>query len=384
MFKGKSMLFWGILVIVIALILIVTLVQKRTSDSQVRIGSVPILTGEYKSYGEQFRDGALLAIKEINASDQGKKAELIVYDSEGNKDLALEKLKALKERDKIKFIADIMGSGIALNAMPYVNQNKMLVISGVNTGPEFTANGGPYFFRIIPSDGVASQQLAKWALELGYKNAAIVHATDVWGTGLETVLEKTYTDLGGKLVLIKDSDQKQTIFKPIVSELIEKNPDVIFLILYPREAGLFLKEAQKQGLKSRFMGTDNFTGSELAQMGGDAVTGVMFVLPSTEKDKSEKYTRFLSLYQKTYNTTKEPTLFNLMAYDCVQLLAKVIKDSKGDVEKAREILTTINYDGITGKISFDKNHDVVVKDYARKIFTYNKERKLYEPVDFSK
>lgn len=381
--KSRIALFIVVVVAAIGLTLLVTIGRRNRFPNKIRMGSVLFLTGDAKSYGEQFRDGAQLAVNELNSSGQGP-VEIIYYDSEGNKDLAVEKLQALRERDKINFIAEIMGSGVALNTLPYITQNKMLTLSGVNTSADFTAKPSPYFFRIIPSDGVAAIQVAKWAIDSGYKKGAIVYSTDTWGTGLKGVLEKAYSDLGGELVGVKDSEQKQSIFQPTVSELRTRAPDVVFLVMYPREAALLLKESKKQGFKTHFMGTDNFTGSELAQIGGEAVDGVMFVIPSSTDATSTVSKRFRELYNKAYGAGKEPPLFTIMGFDCVQLMAKTIKESNGDVEKARAILAATKYDGASGPIAFDNNHDVVVKDYARKVYVYDGTSQLAKAADFKK
>jgi branched-chain amino acid transport system substrate-binding protein len=383
--KGKTVVFIGIVAVAIALVLYVTLGKRTPPGANIRIGSVLILTGDFKSYGEQFRDGAKIAVDEINNSDpKAPQVEISFYDSEGNKDLANEKLKTIKERDGTNFVVEIMGSEVGLNAIDFITQNKLLVLSGVNTSTDFSSKAGPYFFRIIPSDGVASEQLARWAIDSGYKKAAIVYSTDKWGSGLKDVLENTYKSLGGNIVAVKDTEKKQTIFQPIVSELKDKSPDVVFLVMYPTEAGLLLKEAKKQRIRTHFMGTDNFTGSELAQVGGDAVDGVMFVQPSSEKNQSPPAQRLRELYQKTYGAGKEPALFTIMGYDCVHLMVKTIREANGDVEKSREILASTNYEGASGRIAFDKNHDVVVKDYTRKIYVYDGANKMAKATDFTR
>lgn len=383
--KRRAVIFAGVLVTAIGLILAITLYRKDNPSSTIKLGSVLILTGEYKSYGEQFRDGAQLAVDEINQSERNQSpVQIIFYDSEGNKDLAEEKLKTLKERDNVHFVTEVMGTDQALNSIDYITKNKMLLVSGVNTGPELTTQGGPYFFRIIPSDGVASQQLARWAIDSGYRKGAIIHATDKWGTGLKQVLEKTYKDFGGELVLVKDSQAGQSIFQPIVTELKGKSPDVVFLVMYPREAGLLLKEARKQAFKTHFMGTDNFTGSELVQVGGDAVDQVMFVVPGAGQNRAESYQKFIDSYKRAYGSEKEPPLFTIMGYDCVQLMVQAIKASNGDVDKAREYLSTVKYEGISGPIAFDNNHDVIVKDYARKIYIADGSKQIAKSADYSR
>jgi len=377
----KKIISFLVVVIFPSIIISLSFIGCQDTKANVRFGSVLILSGDFKSYGEQFRDGATLAVNNINQDE--KKLDVLFYDSQGNKELAIQKLKTLKEVDKVDFVTEIMGTGIALNAIPYITKNKMLVLSGVNTGPDFTIDGGPYFYRTIPSDGVAAQQLAKWALELKYDEGVIVYSTDVWGSGLKKILEKTYTDLGGKLNSVEATEMNQTIFQPVISKLKQTKPKVVFLLMYPKDAGLFLKEARKQKFDSNFMGTDNFTGTELAEIAGKAVERVMFVLPNTDQSKSEQSQEFIQLYKKSYGDEKEPSLFTLMGFDCVNMMYQVFNRANGDTDKAREILSSIEYQGVSGQVSFDRNNDVVVKEFSRKIFEFNKSTNQSDIKDFT-
>lgn len=367
--KKRSIIFVSLIILAIIALIVLTMNESGTNRNA-KIGSVLILTGDYKSYGEQFLEGMKLARQEINSNNKDT-VDLIVYDSEGKKETALEKLKFLHERDGANFICEIMGTGLAKYCLNYINSNNMLVLSGVNTGAYFTLHHGPNFFRIIPSDGVASQQLAKWAIGSNLKDASIVYSDDDWGNGLANVLNDSYLKLGGKVISEDRVIQQQTMFQALVTKLKQESPQVVFLVTYPREAGLFLKEAHKQGFQSIFMGTDNFTGSELPAIAGPSIDSVRFVIPSASKDTSVIFRKFISIYKNSLGAAKSPSLFNIMGYDCLNLIFKVYEESKGDVNKAKSILANINYQGVSGNISFDSNHDVKVSDYARKIYIYN-------------
>jgi len=378
--KKRRRLFYSI-VGVMAVLLAAIFIWTNTPRYSVRLGSILWLTGEYRSYGEQFQEGANLAMSEIDKNNDHE-LEIKFYDSEANKDKALEKLKILKEVDKIDFVVEIMGSGLALNAIPYVTESKMLVISGVNTSPYFTLQHPKYFFRIIPSDGVAAQQLVNWAMDLSAQKAALIYATDVWGIGLKDVVEKAYTQRGGRFVYLKDVEVNQTIYQPIVSSLKRANADVTFLIMYPKDAALLLKEAGRQNVRTRFMGTDNFTGSEVIEVGGEGVDSVLFVIPSSADTNNPKYRHFLELYNAKYGINKKPELFTMTAYDCVHLMYNAYKASDGDVEKARIYLANLDTDGATGHIKFDENNDIVVRNYARKMYLYDRKKRTATAIDF--
>jgi len=381
MVKFNKTLWITIVVLFVVLFFITIAFLKPFSDkSKIRIGSVLILSGEYKSYGEYFQQGALLAAEEMNSS-QKQQIELTILDSEGSKEKALEKLKALKEQKNIHFVADVMGTAMMRHVIPFINENKILVLSGVNTGPELSGEGGSFFFRIIPSDGIASQQLSKWAIESGFKKGAILYATDDWGQGLRKALDKSYRDLGGEIIDSRDVEVNQTIFQPIVSLYKETKPNVVFLVLYPKTAALFLREVKKQGLQTQIMGTDNFTASELPDIARDAVDGVNFIIPQPAGEPTPQQKNFLELYNLKYGIGKKPHIFTTMAYDCVKLLAKIYQETQGDPERAAKTLEMIQYEGASGHIAFDKNHDVVVKDFSRKVYKYDKVSKKASILD---
>jgi branched-chain amino acid transport system substrate-binding protein len=360
----------GVIVVVIAFFVALALWRPSAESESIPLGSVLILSGEFKSYGEYFQQGALLATERLRASG-GTPVNLTILDSEGNKEKALEQLKALREQYGVRFVADVMGTPMLKHALPFLNENKMLIVSGVNTGPDLSVDGGRMFFRIIPSDGVASQQLARWALAEGWKRAAILSATDDWGAGLKGALERAYQLAGGEIIDSRNVELTQTIFQPVVARYRESKPDVVFLLLYPKTAALFLREARKQGLNAKYMGTDNFTASELPDLAREAVNGVLFVVPGAGSEGTPENEQFIKAYQAKYGSNVAPHLFARMAFDVVGLLAQAHEASGGDPEKAAAYLESVSYRGATGEIKFDTNHDVVVRDYTRKTYQYD-------------
>lgn len=343
--------------------------ESSSSTQKATIGSILILSGDFQSYGEQFRDGVALAEQVVEADGEGPEIDVLIFDSQGLKRRAIELVETLNERYHVSYIADIMGTGLALEAAPTFNERQMLVLSGVNTGPELTSKGGSYFFRLIPSDGVASVQLAEWATELGYKEAAVVHDTDEWAMGLMAELKRAFGNKGGRVISEVECPKGFELFGPLVSRVKAGSPEVVFLLLYPREAGLFLKEGARQGLGSAFMGTDNFTGQEVVEHAGDAAEGVLFVLPGEgPKETNEVYDRFRQEFRQKYGEEREPELFSITGYDVLMILADLQERFGTDTTAAAEFLSGATYRGASGEVQFDENGDLKVGQYRRMIF----------------
>ncbi len=375
--KNRSWLYWLAAALVVALVATALL---RSTRGNLTIGSVLVLTGEYKSLGEQIRDGQLIAAEELNADPaRSRKIELLFQDSQGDKDLALEKVKSL-QADGVRFIGEIFGSGPALNCLPFIANNDMVLVSGVDTGPDLTVTTDPklsgivpskHFFRIIPSDTAAAHQLVRWAIDRGETKAAVVFLNDTWGSALKNALERSYKAAGGTIVATQEVGQGQDVFQPVVAALASESPQVVFLFIHPREAALLLVEARKRGLQARFAGTDNLTGSEFADLGGQAVEGVGYVAPGTP-ERTAAWHELSRRYQQKFGAGKEPPLFTVMGYDAIHVLVRGVDTGDGDVNRAITALEQTKYEGASGPISFDGNHDVIVRDYQRMV---------YKPVD---
>ena len=237
------------------------------------------------------------------------------------------------------------------------------------------AHGGKHFFRIIPSDEVAVDNLVRWATELKLQRAAVVYLDDVWGEGLKEAFAKQFPAQGGTVAIEVKTVAKQEAFGDMAAALQKAKPDVVMLFLRPSEAGLLLTACAQLGLKARFMGTDNLTGSEVRMTGGVAVAGVMYVVPrSRASAKASHFRKLFDNYrqQMGFSASAEPPLFAVMGYDAIHVLAVAIEGGGAQVEPAIRALETLRHDGASGPIEFTKNHDLKVSQaYAR--YEYFKE-----------
>jgi branched-chain amino acid transport system substrate-binding protein len=362
---------WALIAVaVVAMVAAVIYVTTARTDAPsatgpVKVGSILILSGQYASYGEQFRDGASLAVARANEEGSARPIEIRFMDSGGAKEKAREILRTMHDRDGIRYLADIMGSPLTLDAAPEFTKLRMLTLSGTSTAPDLSWKGGPYFFRVVPSDGAASEQASTWALSRGFKRAVVLHDTDDWGSGLTSALERVYTAAGGEIAARLQCAKGFQLFPSLVSQVAAAKPDVVFLFVYPREAGLFLKEARAAKLAVPVIGTDNFTGSEMRDLAGDALEGAMYVLPASSSKGGRAYDDLVHRYRAKTGRTDDPPLFVVTGYDVATILADVARRFGDDTTAAAEYLRKTTFDGASGKIAFTKTGDPAVQSYQR-------------------
>lgn len=359
----------GALIIAGALIYVTT--AKRAPQGPagaIRIGSILILSGEYASYGEQFRDGAVLGAARANEERGARPVEIQFVDSGGVKEKARELVRTMHDRDGIRYLADIMGSPLTLDAAPEFNRLKVLTMSGTSTAPDLSWKGGDYFFRIVPSDGVASEQVAAWALSRGWKKAVVLHDTDDWGTGLTAALTRAYAAGGGTIAASLECPKGFQLFSSLAAQVAAAKPDVIFLFVYPREAGLFVKEARAAKLSTPVMGTDNFTGQEMRDLAGSALEGAMYVIPGSTQH-GPAFDDLRRRYQASGKHKDDPSLFVMTGYDVASILAEVARKFPDDTAAATAYLRSHTFAGASGTISFLKNGDTAVSGYQRLVVT---------------
>ncbi len=74
------------------------------AQEKLKIGIIATLSGPPAVLGQQLRNGFNLAVKTLDGKLGGREAEVIVADDELKPDLAITKVKALVERDKVEFV----------------------------------------------------------------------------------------------------------------------------------------------------------------------------------------------------------------------------------------------------------------------------------------
>lgn len=339
----------------------------------IRIGVLTSLTGPTAEYGQNIKKGIELAVDEINAQDgiKGKKIGLFYEDSRCDGKEAVTGYQKLTQTDNTKIILGTVCSSETLVTAPLAEQDEVVLISILSTSPKIT-EAGEYIFRVYPSDTYEAKTASETIYNrLGKKTVSIVYVNNDYGTALKEEFSKDFTELGGTIVNAEQYMQGSNDLRTQLLKIKEQKPELIYMISYPKDGIIVLKQINELGIDALLFGSNGLKAKELIENTGNDSEGMMFVFPKTIE--SQESTSFDKRFEEKYH--EQPGLGAEQAYDSIYLIKKAYDD---DIQKLKNNLYKIqNYEGASGRITFDENGDLTNLEYEE-IIIKNREFVKYE------
>jgi branched-chain amino acid transport system substrate-binding protein len=334
------------------------------SASEVKIGFIGPLTGDYANYGVFCNNAVQLAVDKANAAGgvNGVKIVLIAEDSEGDPAKGLAAIEKLSSSDKIVALIGPVLTGTSFTVGERCQNEGLLMISPSATHKNITAIGD-YIFRTVASDGLQGEVAgAYFAQVLGYKSIAVLYAKNDYSQGLYEGLAESFEKAGGKIVLAETCQVGDKDFKTQLTRIKAAKPDAIYIPDYTAEMAQILEQASQLGINIPFLSCDGFSNPEIYSLAPNFTDGVVYLGP-TQVEESKAYKDFVAEYSSKFG--KEPDSFATNAYDGTCLLIECLKSvysatGKFDRKAIRDAVASIkDFQGVTGLINFAPNGDLV-------------------------
>ncbi len=339
-----------------------TTTTAAPSGAAFKFGLAGPMTGQYANYGASHKAGADIAVEELNAVGgvNGGEVSYVTGDDLGDpKEAVLVAQKFIDDKD-VLFVNGHMFSGATLAAGPKYDAAGLPMMSPSATNPDIT-DLGAYVWRICMTDAVQGEGLAKYSVDtLGYSKIAIMHSDNDYGRGLADAYEDAVKAAGGEIVAREQYTDGDNEFKAQLTKIKQAEPELLFLSGYYPEGSKIAQQAVELGLQVQMLGSDGFASDELAILGGASVEGMLVSTFFDYSKPDEDVQAFVTAY-KAKNDDANPDWFAASAYDVIMLIASAATEAgsndRGAVNEA--IAAMDGYDGITGRIEFDENGDVI-------------------------
>lgn len=331
-------------------------------DKTAKLALITATSGGAAAYGEAIRDGALLAVDEINQkanANNGIKLDLQVVDSKGDKNEAINAMNKVIHKDNVLAVVGPMLSGEMMAAGPIANQSKVVAL-GTSTTAEGITDIGPYIFRNAVPESIAVDTAIKKAHEvLGFKTAAIIYSVNNdQMVSVEKTATKALQAAGVQIVDTETFADKDTDFSAQLTKIQQAKPDVIIVASLYQEGALIMKKMREMGMNQKVIGSNGFNSPAFIKSAGAAADGAIVGTPWFPNKDDQKVRDFRKAYTAKYG--KEPDQFAAQAYDGIYLAYEAIQKSGSttDREKFKTALENIkDFAGVTGKFEFDAKHD---------------------------
>jgi len=232
------------------------------------------LSGAGAVSSTNFRDGALLAIEEINAKGGilGRKIVLKQYDTQTNPGTARAQMQKAIDEEPYVILGPIF-SGIVKVSMMLAQQAEIPQIMG-GEASDLTQQGNAYLFRTSFGQQVSMPKIANYMRDVvKAKTVAVVWVNNDFGKGGRDNFTKEMNARGIKIVADISTESGQTDFAADVVKAKAASPDAIFVYTNEEESARFLREAKKQGIAVPLIGETTLLGQKVIDLAGDAANG---------------------------------------------------------------------------------------------------------------
>lgn len=328
----------------------------------IKIGGMAPLTGALAIYGVTTTNGAELAVKEINENGGvlDKKIEYVMLDTKGDSTEAVMAYNKLVD-EKVAGIIGEVTSKPTLAVAEVAVQDNMPLITPTGTQVDIT-EVGPNIFRVCFTNPYQGKVLAITSKErLGADTVAVMlNNSSDYSDGIAKAFIEESEKLGMKVMGVEGYSDGDKDFRPQLTKLAAMNPDVILIPEYYEQAALIATQAREVGVKSIFVGSDGWDGiaKTLDQSAYAAIENSYFTNHFSMEDQSEKIQDFLKDYREAYK--EDPSAFSALGYDAVYMMKSAIeKAGSTDKQKVVDALKGIEYDGVTGYLTFDDHNNPI-------------------------
>jgi branched-chain amino acid transport system substrate-binding protein len=321
------------------------------------------MTGGESPFGMQMKNGAELAVADLNAAGGvlGKKLSLQVSDDACDPKQARSVAEKIAGA-KIPFVAGHFCSSSSIPASEAYADGNVLQITPASTNPLFTERKLWNVARVCGRDDqqglVAADYIAK---NFKDKNVAILNDKTTYGKGLADETKKALNKAGVTEKLFESYNKGDKDFNSIVSRLKRDNIDLVFVGGYHQEAGLILRQMRDQGMKTVLMAGDAMNDKAFASITGPAAEGTLFTFGPDPRNKPTAK----AIVDKFKAKNIDPEGYTLYTYAAFQVWTQAVTKVGGtDPKKVMDAIKAGEWDTVLGKMAFDAKGDIKAIDYV--------------------
>lgn len=362
------------------------------------VGMVVSLTGAAGRFGQAASKSVELAFNELNKAGgasgiAGCKLAFELRDAQSQGSVAVDQARQLVDLKKVPAIIGGIISSVSIPIATSVTAPAGVVqISPASTSPTLTKLGvegktNGWFFRTITSDALQGTAAAKYALDQGLKDLAIIHVNNDFGVNMLAEFRRAYETLGGKIRSVTPYNPQQPSYAAEVTNALKADAPALYFIGYPGDGTTIVRTWIQQGGPQKFLLNDGMNAADFIKgVGPQFLANAIGTSSGTTKTASTEF--FAQAYPAMSGGFDAGAPAADRAFDAGAILglaiahagkfeAAAIRDSIRKItEPGGEVVNAgptgfaralqlikdkkpVRYVGVIGGVQFDKNGDIV-------------------------
>jgi len=332
--------------------------KSSNTKGPIVIGMIVPLSGSSAAGGPNMKNGAALAVSEINQKGgvDGRNLILIVQDGACDAKTAAAAANKLVTQQVVMFVGGYCSSAM-LPALPIFNKAGVpMLISAANSTDLVNQHLKTEFLL----NGTGTQQAdtaVKYLDKVGAKRVALMDDNTSYSVDIANLTGALLKKAGGpEQVAHQSVTAGENDYSANVNAVLKANPDYVYFTGYYQEGGLVTRQLRQAGYKGSIMVADGNVDPKLIQIAGDqnaaGVLATMTQTPDTIKGAGD----WIKRYKDKFGSAPGP--YSTQSYDAVRVAAEAI--SKAGSTKEQDVIKALEgIDGFklfSGPLKFTPEH----------------------------
>lgn len=326
-------------------------------DGPIKIGMIAPFSGSESAFGDYMKNGAQLAVNEINADGgiDGRDVELLVEDG------ACDATTAVAAANKLVtdgIVASVGGycSGATLPTLPIFDEAGVPMVIPAANSNELVDQGLPGVFLINGTGTQQAEAAVAYAVKSGTTDVAVINDA----TSYSADLAKSFVEQGkaaGLNVLFEATvTPGESDYSAVATQLADEQPALVYWTGYYQEGGLIVRQATDAGYEGAFLVGDGSVDAKFAEIAGKGYTDNVLGTFTQTPDMIEGAEGWIADYEELAGGAPGP--YSTQSYDAVRVVAQAMKDAGGtDFDKVVAALEGLkDFDTFAGPLTFTEDH----------------------------
>ena len=251
-----------------------------------KIGVFQPLSGASAAYGQEARNGIEMAVEYINENGgfNGIPGEVVTYDTQCSVEEAVKIASKLVDEEHVDaaigslLSSEMFATGGTLNAAG-------VYTIGLGTSASWMQEDWPYVFRAAMNNGNSSAALIKMMKDMDYATVSVFYGQDDASLSTYQLFEEAVKEDGNVEILDAEScDQGDTDFSAQITNIVNSNPDAVFISVIGETAPIVVKQLRQYGYDGVIFNRESFMATQVAIAGADNSSYVAFAQPYVTYD----------------------------------------------------------------------------------------------------
>lgn len=321
------------------------------AQNSIKIGMITDKVGRAKPYAEPVANGAIFAVKELNAKGGllGRQIELLVEDDQAKPDVSATMARKLVDAGAV-FILSVSLTPATQQAQSVTKESKTPHMTPSNSGDTLTTQvDNPNFWQTGPLASTQIATLLAYAKNKNFGKVALVGDNSGLGQLVNKFFKAGLEKAGVQIVAEEVVPMGAATADPQMQKIRAAKPQALFMTGVVTGPNLLILKSYRQfGMKTPVLANYNMSVPVYTVAGKGLMDGVTFVDAFDPEKPATK--RFIEAYEK--GTGAAPYNLNGYGYDGVMLVADAIRRAGStDKEKIRVAMqATKGFKGVMGSV----------------------------------